>query len=237
LIAPKSLVADDPLSALAECGSVLDDELARRVVALGADAVPRLYELAESAPTPDHELRWQRVHAVRLLIEIGCEETFDRLLRIFLRTLDPDVDDSEQWEAFLQYCPALGRPFLDQVFDLLENEPQHAANLAYLVYGFEGDPRTEALLDKLAETDPETAADLLCNCEDPLRLLVMVKTLEKLVRSGSQHIAMQDLADAIEKLGEHHPEHVRVHLAQLRIARHLENEWRCGRAAASGACS
>jgi hypothetical protein len=237
VIVLKPPLADDPSSALAQCGTALDEILARRIVAhLGAGVVPPLCELAESDPASDEEYPWQRVHSVRRRLELGIEETFDRLIRIFLRALDAEVDDSEQWEAFLKCCPALGRPFLDRVFNLLEKEPQHTVNLACLVYGFDRDPRIEALLDTLAETEPETAAELLCSCKDPPRLPIMFKTLENLVRKRSEYIAMLDLADAIEKLGGHSPQHVTAYVAQVRIACHLEHERRCLRGIASGAC-
>jgi len=71
--------ADAAFAALAVSGQVLDEAVVRRILALGAGAVPRLFEHAETDLTTQ-EWSWARAHAVRLLIELRLEETFDRLL-------------------------------------------------------------------------------------------------------------------------------------------------------------
>jgi hypothetical protein len=210
------MTAEDPFSALIACGHRLDDDVACRIVALGLDAVPRLYELAQAeAPL------CARVHAVRLLIHLRIESTFDTLIRIFLNS----VGDQEKWEAFAEGAPALCTPFVDRVFALLEKEPEHKVSCAFLLFDFNSDPRIETLLDEVAELDPDEMAALLINSEDPDRLPLIMKSLENLVGKNGSYLSVLDMAEAAERLGAYLPDHVKVRVAQCWIAWELERRW------------
>ena len=142
----------------------------------------------------------------------------------------------------MRHCPALGRPFLDRVFELLRAEPEHAHDLVYLIQDFK-DERVENLLDDLAQTHPQDIAMLLSHGEDEGRVPLMLRMLDKVVLNPVAFLTIVDLASAIEKLGGSLPPHVRGAVARARLA--CEHQYRrlyltacpCGSGASLFACT
>jgi hypothetical protein len=172
------------------------------------------------------------------------DATFERLIRIFVSTSAPDVDDFEQWVACVDHFPRLGQRFLDRVFELVAREPELSHSVVYFVTRFsERDDRIESLLDDLADRDPQGIALLLTSYADASRLPVMLRTFGKVVRDPRLFLTVLDLAHAIEALGGIIPESSKPAIARAMMA--SECHWAllcapacpCGSGVAVGECA
>jgi len=223
-------VSNDPFVQLTECGPELPEALARRIVLLGDDAALRLLDIAENREfLEDDRQIWARTHAVELLVELGAEATFERLIRIFISSSDSNVDDFEQWVACVDHFPRLGQPFLERVFEFLAAEPERADSVASFVARFrERDDRIDRLLDDLADRDPEGVAVILESCNNESRLPVMLRTFEKVVREPSLFLSTLGLAQVIEEFGGIIPESSRPAVARAQTAWAFQWALLCG---------
>jgi hypothetical protein len=115
----------------------IDREVLEQIIAMGADAVPRLRQMAEAAFSnfeSDKDKDWHTnfylMHALYLLQEIAPEDSFD----IFFKLLQQDGEFLDYWfsDSVFEDLPELlirpGRTHLETLMNFVES-PEHS--LAY----------------------------------------------------------------------------------------------------------
>jgi hypothetical protein len=152
----------DPFVLLRECRTEeLPEDLARRILAFGDEAVPFLMELADAVDISrdDGAYRWGPLHAIRLLVELRATAACPLFVQSFLRAFEARED--YLWGVCGRYLPKLGAPMLDATFEFLREHPEHEFSLSFLLtYFAEDDARVVALLSRLVDSAP--LADIVC---------------------------------------------------------------------------
>jgi protein-tyrosine phosphatase len=109
----------DPIAALQQTGSKLDDDLRARIVALGPAIIPELIEVLcddDLAREDTDGQGWPPIHAVDLLVHLKATEAIEPLLAILAQTEFVQIIH----DRILQYLPELGEAVLEPALTLLE---------------------------------------------------------------------------------------------------------------------
>lgn len=193
----------EPLDELRRTGETLHPRLRRRILELGAPAVPALIALLDDDEAAMEDAPgdgWPPIHAVGLLGDLRAVEAIPSMLRV-LRETDVDAIIHDRIVVNLEkFGAAAFEPAI-----ALANEPALRDAIGCVVSGLGvRDERAFALLCRIFDEFPDLGASLLGSYGDERALPMLLRAIQRFrpdPTSATGCMGLADLVDSYARLG------------------------------------